>query len=193
MRIITGSARGLRLEAPEGLGTRPILDAQKEMLFNVLQERAAADFVIDLFAGSGGLGLEALSRGAASALFVERDREALRCLRANVGRCGFAERSRIVPVDAFRVALTDPSRRASLVFVDPPFPCFERDRERLEGLLRKLAGAAAVAPGATIVWRMPGEAREVAIPTGLVERDRRSAGRSVFLILEKMNGHPLPR
>lgn len=187
MRIITGSARGRRLEAPEGLGTRPMLDAQKEQLFDVLGDRAATEFVIDLFAGSGGLGLEALSRGAGSALFVERDREALECLRRNVEHCGFSDRSRIAPVDAFRVALTDPSSQAGLVFVDAPFPCFrqERERARLEALLAKLASAPAVAPGATIVWRMPEESEAVRAPAGLAETDRREAGRSVVLLYAK--------
>jgi 16S rRNA (guanine966-N2)-methyltransferase len=185
MRIITGSARGRRLAAPEGLGTRPILDAQKEMLFNVLREQATPSMVLDLFAGSGGLGLEALSRGAGFALFVERDRVALACLRANIEACGFRGQSRVVPVDAFRVALSDPARPAGLVFVDPPFPCFDRERGRLESLLRKLATAPAVAEGATIVWRMPEEARDVATPPGLTIADRRSGGRSTFVLLRK--------
>jgi 16S rRNA (guanine966-N2)-methyltransferase len=185
MRIITGSARGRRLAAPEGHGTRPILDAQKEMLFNVLGARAGADAVIDLFAGSGGLGLEALSRGAGFALFVERDRQALACLRANVATCGFGDRCRIAPVDAFRVALGDPGRPASLVFADPPFPCFTGERARLTGLLERIANGPAVADGATIVWRMPEDAAEVRLPPGLVETDRRPSGRSVFLVLEK--------
>jgi 16S rRNA (guanine966-N2)-methyltransferase len=187
MRIITGTARGRQLDVPEGKGTRPIMDAQKEMLFSVLRARAAAGAVFDLFAGSGGLGLEALSRGAGFAMFVERDREALACLRANIERCGFEERSKVVPVDAFRVALSDPSKAAALVFVDPPFPCFFRERERLEALLGKLAAGPAVAPGATIVWRMPDEAKEVAVPAGLRETDRRESGKSLFLLLEKQS------
>jgi 16S rRNA (guanine966-N2)-methyltransferase len=157
------------------------------MLFDVLGGRAAPDFVIDLFAGSGGLGLEALSRGAASALFVERDREALECLRRNIDHCGFSERSRVAPVDAFRVALTDPARQAGLVFVDAPFPCFrqERERARLAALLAKLAAAPAIAPGATIVWRMPEESEAVPVPAGLVESDRREAGRSIVILYAK--------
>ena len=81
MRIITGSARGRRLVCPDGLGTRPILDAQKQALFNVLGSRVDVDGVMDIFAGSGGLGLEALSRGARRAVFVEKGRAALDCLR----------------------------------------------------------------------------------------------------------------
>jgi 16S rRNA (guanine(966)-N(2))-methyltransferase RsmD len=187
MRIITGTARGKRLDAPEGFGTRPIMDAQKEMLFSVLGERAVPAVVFDLFAGSGGLGLEALSRGAGFAMFVERDREALSCLRSNIGRCGFEERCKVAPVDAFRVALSDPSDPAGLVFVDPPFPCFERQRDRLEALLVKLGSAPAVAEGATVVWRMPEEAAEVGIPPTLRPADRREVGKSVFLLFEKQS------
>jgi 16S rRNA (guanine966-N2)-methyltransferase len=185
MRIITGSARGRRLDAPEGHGTRPMLDAQKEMLFSVLGGRAAPDVVLDLFAGSGGLGLEALSRGAGFALFVERDREALGCLRRNIERCGFEDKSRVIPVDAFRVVLTDPSSPAGLVFADPPFPCFEHDRDRLAALLRKIAAAPAVANDATIAWRMPAWLEEIPPPAGLVEVDRREAGRSTIVLLRK--------
>jgi 16S rRNA (guanine966-N2)-methyltransferase len=187
MRIITGTARGRRLEAPEGFGTRPIMDAQKEMLFSVLGRKAAARVVFDLFAGSGGLGLEALSRGAGFALFVERDREALACLRRNIERCGFSEQSKVAPIDAFRIALSDPARAAGLVFVDPPFPCFERDRARLERLLEKVAAGPAVAPGALIVWRMPEEAEAVTPPAALAEIDRRAAGKSLILIYEKQS------
>ena len=161
MRIITGTARGRRLEAPEGYGTRPILDAQKEMLFSVLGERAPPEFVFDLFAGSGGLGLEALSRGAGFALFVERDREALACLRANIERCGFSDRSKVAPVDAFRVTLSDPSRPPRSSSSTRRSRASRRERARLEALLAKLATAPAVASGATIVWRMPEEAENV--------------------------------
>jgi 16S rRNA G966 N2-methylase RsmD len=83
--------------------------------------------------------------------------------------------------------LNDPSRQAGLVFVDAPFPCFrqERERARLEALLTKLALAPAVAPGATIVWRMPDESEPVGTPRGLAETDRREAGRSVILLYAK--------
>jgi 16S rRNA (guanine966-N2)-methyltransferase len=161
------------------------MDAQKEMIFSVLGERGSPDAVIDLFAGSGGLGLEALSRGAAFALFVERDREALACLRLNIDRCGFSERSRVAPIDVFRVVLSDGARPAALVFLDPPFPCFQRERSRLEALLQKIATAPAVAQGATVVLRMPEGATPVTMPPELVETDRRDGGRSRILFLEK--------
>src|SRR5262245_31451098 len=185
MRIITGTARGRRLVAPEGHSTRPIMDAQKEMLFAVLGDRVETDVAFDLFAGSGGLGLEALSRGTGFVLFVERDREALACLRENIEHCGFADRSKVAPIDAFRIALSNPSNPAGLVFADPPFPCFDRDRARLESLLAKLAAGPAVREGATIVWRMPEKADPVAVPEGLAEFDRRAGGRSVLLFFEK--------
>lgn len=185
MRIITGSARGRRLSAPEGRGTRPILDTQKEMLFSVLGKRAVVPVAFDLFAGSGGLGLEALSRGAGEVMFVERDREALACLRENIDRCGFADRSRVVPIDAFRVAVSDPSRPADLVFVDPPFPCFDRERDRLEALLAKLVSGPAVARGAIVVWRLPERVVNVPVPEALAEIDRRESGKSIFLLYEK--------
>ncbi|HYC78172.1 MAG TPA: RsmD family RNA methyltransferase [Planctomycetota bacterium] len=186
MRIITGSAKGRTLKAPPGLGTRPILDAQKQKLFDVLGARAASETgVYDVFAGSGGLGLEALSRGAARATFVERGRAALACLRDNIARCGFADAASVVPADAFRLDYGRLSHDADLVFFDPPFPLFEEAPDHLAGLLAAVVGTPRVPPGATVVWRMPEEAAATAVPRGLTEIDRREAGRSVILLYEK--------
>ncbi|MEX1286974.1 MAG: RsmD family RNA methyltransferase, partial [Acidimicrobiia bacterium] len=84
MRIIGGEARGRRLRGPKGDTTRPMTDRAREALFNILGPEVVEAAVLDLYAGTGSLGLEALSRGASSAVFVERDRRALAVLRANV-------------------------------------------------------------------------------------------------------------
>ena len=188
MRIITGTARGRKLRAPAGLTTRPILDRQKQMLFDVLGARVEVDGVLDLFAGSGGLGLEALSRGAARATFVEQDRAALDALRANVAACRFDDRAQVVAGDALRF---DPGRLrhdVGLVFVDPPFPFVERRRAELTRLLGRLVAAPQVPVGALVVWRIPSKAENVTMPAGLVEVDRRDGGRSVIVLYEKQAG-----
>ncbi len=185
MRIITGTARGRRLRAPAGLSTRPILDRQKQMLFDVLGARVEVPGVLDLFAGSGGLGLEALSRGAGQATFVEEDRGALDALRANVAACRFDDRAHVVAGDALRFDVARLRHDVALAFVDPPFPLVERRRAELERLLSRLTAAPRVAAGALVVWRIPSRAENVTVPAALVEIDRRDAGRSVIVLYEK--------
>jgi 16S rRNA (guanine966-N2)-methyltransferase len=127
MRIVAGKHRGRRLLAPPGETVRPTSDRAREALFNILSHgQLAADgipfagaAVLDAFAGTGALGLEALSRGAAEAAFIEQDREALATLRQNIAVLGESDRARIVSGDATRPPRA-PSTYA-LVFLDPPY------------------------------------------------------------------------
>lgn len=185
MRIITGSARGRRLRTPAGLATRPMLDAQKQRLFDVLGHRVEVGGVWDVFAGSGALGLEALSRGAACCTFVEHDRRAIACLRANIDACRVEARTRVLAVDAFRLDAGRLEHDAGLVFVDPPFPCFADRRAPLARLLAALTASPRLSTGATVVWRAPAKAEPITAPAGLVEVDRRAAGRSVLHFYER--------
>src|SRR5512143_1617821 len=111
MRVIAGTARGRELRAPRGQGTRPMMDIVKGSLFNMLDSMdGIGGRVLDLFAGSGSLGIEALSRGADSADFVESDREACRVLRENLERLGFAAQARVLnrSVEHFLAATGSP-------------------------------------------------------------------------------------
>jgi 16S rRNA (guanine966-N2)-methyltransferase len=121
-RVIAGSARGLRLEAP-GPGTRPFGDRVKQTLFAVLEPDLPGAHVLDLFAGSGAAGIEALSRGAASATFVERDPAAVRVIAANLAHTHLAERATVVRAEAINwLRRADPERaRFAVVIVDPPY------------------------------------------------------------------------
>jgi 16S rRNA (guanine966-N2)-methyltransferase len=123
MRVIAGDLGGRRIQAPSGRVTRPTSDRVREALFAMLDDLGGAN-VLDLFAGSGGLGIEALSRGAASAVFVERDALALRALRANLASLGLAApKARVRRSDAL-VALRSAWRREEtydLIFIDPPY------------------------------------------------------------------------
>ncbi|OHB66079.1 MAG: 16S rRNA (guanine(966)-N(2))-methyltransferase RsmD [Planctomycetes bacterium RBG_13_62_9] len=125
MRIIAGTKRGMKLFSPETDVTRPITDRVKESLFNVLQnyDLLAGARVADLFCGVGSLGLEALSRGAASATFVEKNTEVIAVLEKNIAKAGFAGQSRVVRASAFGVGAPVDSggERYDLVFVDPPY------------------------------------------------------------------------
>lgn len=121
MRIIAGTARGRKLVSPAGERTRPLLDRVREALFSILGERVSGARVLDLYAGTGSIGLEALSRGAAHCVFVERDREALECLLRNATELDFIDRARIVR-GRVEAQLERPlEERYDLVFFDPPY------------------------------------------------------------------------
>lgn len=142
MRIIAGVWRGRRIEAPAGASTRPTADRVRETLFSMLVSRLGSfeDLrVADLFAGSGALGLEALSRGAAHATFVDRDAKAAAAIRANAEKLGAADRVRVLGGSALSLPLAGPF---DLIFADPPYAAGSGSK----------AAAAVVAAG----WLAPG-------------------------------------
>lgn len=120
MRVISGTLRGLKLKSPEGLGTRPTLDRVKEALFSMLFSRTADACVLDLFAGSGALGIEALSRGAAHCTFVDKNKEALDIVRQNVEKGWLSDRSSIILSDSIEYLNTAGSG-FDIIFLDPPY------------------------------------------------------------------------
>ena len=136
MRVVAGDLRGRRIEAPPGDATRPTTDKVREAVFNALGSLGALEsaVIVDLFAGSGALGIEALSRGAQRCTFVENERKALSILRSNIDALGLADRSQVVALDITRE--TDIARKtgqagslrlrelvagASIVLADPPY------------------------------------------------------------------------
>ena len=155
MRIVAGTCRGRRIEAPPGLTTRPTGDRVREAAFNLIGPVDGAT-VLDLFAGSGALGIEALSRGAASATFVESDRAACRTISANLGRLGLTG-ARVTCADAVWT-LKGETRRYDLVLVDPPYEQWEALEPKLaEPLARVLApdGLLVVETGARTEPELP--------------------------------------
>ena len=151
VRIIAGSLGSRRLEAPPGLATRPTSDRLRETLFNVLAPRIEGAAFLDLYAGSGAVGTEALSRGAAQVEFVERTPVALKVLRGNLERLGITAGFRIhaVAVGAFlRRAAEAPKReRYEVVFLDPPWDA----AEEYAATLGLLGGSAAGLLGAGVL------------------------------------------
>ncbi len=122
MRIITGRARGVRLETLQGEATRPTSERAKEALFSMLQFEIEDRRVLDLFAGSGQLGLEAVSRGAAHAVLVDRSREAAEILRRNCLKTHLTQQTEVFCADAFAfLRACRGQRRFDLVFLDPPY------------------------------------------------------------------------
>ena len=125
MRIVAGEWRGRSLHAPSGTATRPTADRVRQALFDMLMHApwagppvVANALVLDVFAGTGALGLEALSRGAARAVFVERARPALAALRTNIEACRAGDRCEVLPIDALSLPAGE---RADMVFLDPPY------------------------------------------------------------------------
>ena len=142
MRIISGDARGRTLVAPAGQKTRPTQDYVRESLFNILQFQVNGASVLDLFAGTGALALESISRGAASAVLVDSDRAACEAIRKNIRSVQCADRCRLIQRD-YRQALmeiAEKDEKFSLVFLDPPYRMTETGdmcRElALRGLLK---------------------------------------------------------
>lgn len=122
MRVIAGSARRLNLVAPKGMSTRPTSDKVKETLFNIIAPRLYDINFLDLFAGSGGIGIEALSRGAKKAVFIEKDKAAIACIRKNLETTRFSEIAEVIPYDVLSSLYNLSSKEAfDIVFMDPPY------------------------------------------------------------------------
>ena len=156
-RVIAGTARSIRLDAP-GPGTRPLADRVKQTLFGILEPDLPGARFLDLFAGSGAAGIEALSRGAAHATFVERDQRAIGTIRTNLARTALGDEGRATIVRADVLTwLRDPDRAAGapydLMLIDPPYDDIESMSTALE------AASAIVSRGGRVVakhfWRTP--------------------------------------
>lgn len=121
MRIVAGTARSRTIQAPPGQDTRPTLDRVRETVFNLLQGRVADTRVLDLYAGSGALALEAVSRGAREAVLVDVSRDALRCIRANVAALGFDSQCRVMAMTDRQAVAALAGQAFDLIFLDPPY------------------------------------------------------------------------
>jgi 16S rRNA (guanine966-N2)-methyltransferase len=178
MRIVAGAWRGKALVAPPGQTTRPTADRVRQALFDALMHaewggREAIDgaSVLDVFAGTGAMGLEALSRGAARACFMEQDAAALRALRTNIAACRAEARTEIVVGDALRAPVGMP---ASLVFLDPPY-----GQDLVPRALDRLHRAGRIASDALIVAELGGE--ETWAPGRPLLADRRHGAARVMV------------
>ncbi len=172
VRIIAGSLGGRPLVAPRGRATRPTADRVREALFSILGDVADLD-VLDLFAGSGAFGLEALSRDAATATFVEMSRPALAALRANIEALAVGECATIVAddVESALGRLARSGRRFGLVFLDPPYSA-----GRGAATLSALIAGGLLVPGAWVVVERSSRDPGPTAPAGLPQRFEREYG-----------------
>lgn len=135
MRIIAGEFKGRRLESPADYSVRPTTDKVKEALFSILSQKIWGSRVLDLFSGSGNIGIEALSRGAAECIFCDNSRDSLRLIKSNIAHCKAQEGARVIPGD-FRKTLMNLEGKFDIIFLDPPYdkgflePAFELIREQ---------------------------------------------------------------
>jgi len=139
MRVIAGTARSLPLKAPEGLDTRPTTDRIKETLFNVIQNEVPGSVFVDLFSGSGAIGIEAISRGAAKAYFVENAPAALQCINQNLQFTKFANRAIVIKQDAVLAVSAIHEKHLDVIFMDPPY-----GQGHVERVLSALKGLSSV-------------------------------------------------
>lgn len=177
MRISGGRARGIPLIAPKGDAVRPATDGMRQAVFSSLGARVAGARFLDLFAGSGAYGLEALSRGAAGGIFVEKNAKAAACVRQNIGAVGKSlglndtSHLTVLQADALAVVLPAGSEMPDLVFIDPPYEIIP---EVAPLLFVRLTEMLASKPDALVVFELPGEL-ELA-PPGWTLRKRLGKG-----------------
>lgn len=178
MRIIAGALRGRRLDAPPGSATRPTADRVRETLFSMLVSRLGGFEelrVADVFAGSGALGLEAISRGAAHATFVEADARASALIRANADRLGVSDRVRVIAASAAALPKSD---AFDLIFADPPYA-----KGSGNAVVRAIADADWLAPGGWMAIET--ERAEAVDQAGWTLEAERDVGRARLTILRR--------
>lgn len=181
MRVITGTARGRKLKELPGLATRPTTDKVKESIFNIVQFDIEGRRVLDLFGGTGQLGVEALSRGAEHVTFVDLSKSAAGVIRDNVDSCGFSGRARVVQGDALAY-LSACREKFGLVFLDPPY-----ESGLLEKTLETIAAIDIMAGNGIIVCESAAE-RELPALDAPYEKGRDYRYGKIKITLYRRNG-----
>ncbi len=167
MRVITGSAKGTRLKTPNGLETRPTADRVKEGIFSIVQFEVPGSSVLDLFAGTGQLGIEALSRGARQAVFIDSSREAIHLIQENVKKAKVQDSSKIVQTD-YLAFLTQNTQKFHMIFLDPPYA-----ENFLETALQKISEIDILTDSGIIICESPVEKQLFVELSGFSRKDYR--------------------
>ncbi len=186
MRVVTGEAKGRKLKAPKTTGTRPIIDRVKTALFDILSTRVEDARFLDLFAGTGSVGIEALSRGAASATFIEMSHSVLKLVRENLKITGLADRAETIHADAFKF-LQRSSPQYDIIYVAPPQ--YHEMAARALGILD--TSPLVAESGLVIIQIHPKERAGVAaVPlTRLQLTDERKYGSTLLMFYEMKREH----
>ena len=179
MRVITGKARGVILKTPEGMATRPTADRVKEALFSIIQFDIPAARVLDLFGGTGQLGIEALSRGAKHAVFVDEKEEACRLIRENLRRTKLEADAMVIRSDYMNF-LRNCSDKFDIIFLDPPYA-----EVFLENSLKMITEIDILQSGGIIVTERPLEKELLLTFTGYTRSKDYKYGKTVLTIYRK--------
>ncbi|HZS77618.1 MAG TPA: 16S rRNA (guanine(966)-N(2))-methyltransferase RsmD [Ktedonobacteraceae bacterium] len=190
MRVVTGSAKGRKLKAPKTSGTRPIIDRVKTALFDILSTRVEDARFLDLFAGTGGVGIEALSRGAAHATFIEMNYSVMKLIRENLKTTGFSEQAEVLHTDAFKFLSAHAqaneegkvAREYDILYVAPP-----QYHEMAAKALAMLDTSPLVAKGGLVIVQIYPKERPgvAAVPlTRLKLTDERKYGSTLLMFYE---------
>ncbi len=179
MRVIAGTARSVPLKSLEGLATRPTTDRVKTSLFNIIQFEIGGREALDLFAGSGALGIEALSRGARHAVFVDRNPEALQIVRENLSRTKLLGSAEIVQQESISY-LKSCQKRFDLIFLDPPYA-----ENLLENALKCISEIDILKSGGIIICERPSDKAELEELPGLLRSKDYRYGKTVITLYRK--------
>jgi 16S rRNA (guanine966-N2)-methyltransferase len=187
LRIIAGSHRGRKWRVPDGKGLRPTPDRIRETLFNWLAPNIHGACVLDVFAGSGALGLEALSRGAAQVTFVEQNAQAVSALKSVVEVFGFKDKALVLQQDALKFLKVKPAQPFDIVLLDPPF-----QSDRYAPVLAALQQPGVLVPGAKVYLEFPAAERDATVgqlPAFTVVKETKAGGVGVVLMQRETEGH----
>lgn len=185
MRVIAGKAKGYRLSAPKGYEVRPTSDRAKEAVFNILGEKTSGAAVLDLFAGTGSLGIEALSRGAETAVFIEHDSRAVRSILANVQKTLFESETQVIETSAKKALqlLKSQEKQFDLIFLDPPYKI---DLAELETILSSIVEFNLLNKSGLIIVEHSSRIN-LSVPEKLKQAEPRKYGDTAWSILESKN------
>lgn len=188
MRVVTGEAKGRKLKAPKTMGTRPIIDRVKTALFDILSTEVEDARFLDLFGGTGSVGIEALSRGAAHATFIEMNYKVLQLLRENLQITRLADRAETLHGDAFKFLQSAQGRVYDIIYVAPP-----QYHEMAARALQLLDGSPLVAPGGLVIVQIHPKERAgvAAVPcTHLQLEDERRYGSTLLMFYRATTENP---
>lgn len=188
MRVIAGRAGGLRLQSPKGLATRPTADRVKESLFSILSPYLAGAAVLDLYAGSGALGIEALSRGANRALFVDHSSQAAAVIRRNLTHTGFADSGEVWCCAADRAIkrLARETRTFDVIFADPPY-----NRGLAAATVLKVGEGALLSPNGWLVVEHSLKEEMPAAAQNLILQQQRTYGDTAVTLFRPLVSTPM--
>jgi len=180
MRIIGGELKGKKLALFRGTAIRPTADRTREAVFNIIAAKVPVANVLDLFAGTGAFGLEALSRGAVAAVFIDNAPSAIATIEKNITACRVPDRARVINWDIIRNlnCLASASPAFDIVFLDPPY-----NRNAVAPALRNLARSGALSPGATVIVEHAPSEIIADPPAGLALSDQRRYGKTLVSFL----------